>query len=112
MSRCYHCKTPVELDTLRCPNCGIKLRSSRSEIYKIISGLIFLELFSCGVVGCSCDFVNLPTEDSEELHLRVLFPGFTILLTFVVIAWFAFGEYRLRRGQSNSDHRSTQEVEE
>ncbi len=112
MSHCYHCKTPVGLDTLRCPNCGIKLRSSRSEIYKIILGLIFLELFSCGVVGCGCDVMNSLTEDPEDLHFRALFPGLTILLTLVVVAWHALGEYRIRRCQFITQNMSKQEVEE
>lgn len=112
MSRCYHCKTPVGLDTLRCPICGIKLRSSRSEIYKIILGLIFLELFLCGAVGCGCDVMDSLTADPEDLHLWILFPGGTILLTLVLIAWHALGEYRLRGGRSITESKSKQEVEE
>lgn len=110
MSACYHCKTPVGPEEARCPNCGIKLRNTRAEYYKILTALVGLEIFCLGVIGTCFDWVNRHTDGAQELFVRVLLPGGAVLATLILFA-YRRGADSLQRAKWQGAH-ATLEVNE
>ncbi len=107
MSPCYHCQTPVGPEETRCPNCGIKLRNTRAENYKILAGVLFIEIFILGVCGGFADALQSINVRDPQTRFRLILPGTAVLITLGLVAcssgWKYWKRSKARRAERGNE---------